>query len=892
MIVKQLYTESLSQASYVIGDEESGQAIVVDPLRDVAQYLREAAADDLAIVGVVLTHFHADFLAGHLELSAASGAWIGLGDRARAEFDARLLADGERIALGELALEIMATPGHTPESISVLVYEHSGDEVPRAVLTGDSLLVGDVGRVDLQASFGADPIALAGEQYDTIQRRLMSLPDSVRVLPGHGAGSACGKNLSPDRESTIGRERSMNPCCQPMPADEFVGIITAGQLPVPSYFAENARLNRERHPIFDEDRAPRRLSATDAKEAVREGVRILDTRDVDAFAAGHINGALNVPLRGRFAETSGMFLDYAGEPIVVIVDDGDEQESVRELARIGFDRVGGFVPAGELVESGLLESLVAVERVEPEDYEAMRSSAERPVLVDVRNPGEWEAGAIPGSLNIPLAQLARRLPEISGGQRVLVNCASGWRSGVAASFLRAAGVDASDLRGGYEAWDRHRNGSVLPLVGADLQVPVLGGGERRYINLDYAASTPALERVIRHISEVLPYYASVHRGAGYASQVSTAAYENARRTVGDIVGAGDDDVVVFTRNTTDGLNLLASVVPGDTVVLDIEHHADLLPWQARRARVVEAARTVAETLERLERELLSAPAALLAVTGASNVTGETMPLRRLASLAHRHGARLSVDGAQLVPHRQVDMAADGIDYLAFSGHKIYAPFGAGVLVGRRDWLDAGEPYLRGGGAVERVRIEGATWKTGPARHEAGSPNVIGAIALAEALRTMTELDVRRRYAHEDGLRVRLLAGLAPLPGVTVLRIFSDAEDAVGVVSFTVANADAGLIAAALAAEWGIGVRHGKFCAHPLLDRLGVEGSALRVSFGIGSRPADVDAFLLAFTGLLDHGPMFEYERVDGQWAPSGDMRPRPDWSPELDPAVVRYGCAV
>ncbi|MFD4182633.1 aminotransferase class V-fold PLP-dependent enzyme, partial [Rhodococcus sp. NPDC058514] len=266
--------------------------------------------------------------------------------------------------------------------------------------------------------------------------------------------------------------------------------------------------------------------------------------------------------------------------------------------------------------------------------------------------------------------------------------------------------------------------------GADLSVPLSGGGTCTYANFDYAASAPALAQVTARVQELLPYYASVHRGAGYASQVSTASYEGARDTVAGFVGARPDDVVVFTRNTTDSLNLLAGCVPGDTVVLDIEHHANLLPWKKNGARIVRSADTVAETVERIVAELCTRPAALLAVTGASNVTGEVLPIARLAEVAHACGARILVDGAQLLPHRRVDIAALGVDYLAFSGHKLYAPFGAGALVGRRDWLDAAEPYLVGGGATREVSAGGVDWAQAPQRHQAGTPYVVGVAALA------------------------------------------------------------------------------------------------------------------------------------------------------------------
>ncbi|MCU1689086.1 MAG: Cysteine desulfurase, partial [Jatrophihabitantaceae bacterium] len=272
------------------------------------------------------------------------------------------------------------------------------------------------------------------------------------------------------------------------------------------------------------------------------------------------------------------------------------------------------------------------------------------------------------------------------------------------------------------------------LVGTGVRVPLVQGGDIDYVNLDYAASAPALREVADHVAALLPLYSSVHRGAGYASQVSTEVYEAARVEVARFVGARPDDVVIFTRNTTDALNLLASAVPGDVVHLDIEHHANLLPWQLRGGRAVVAEPTIEGTLAALEAELRRAPAALVAVTGASNVTGECLPLDLVAAIAHRHGARLAVDGAQLVPHRRIDVSRSGVDYLAFSGHKLYAPYGAGVLIGARDCLDAAPPDLAGGGAVRHVGLDGTTWADVPARHEAGTPHVLGAAALAQACR--------------------------------------------------------------------------------------------------------------------------------------------------------------
>lgn len=413
------------------------------------------------------------------------------------------------------------------------------------------------------------------------------------------------------------------------------------------------------------------------------------------------------------------------------------------------------------------------------------------------------------------------------------------------------------------------------VVGADTKVPLAQGGWIRYANFDYAASAPALRDVADRVTELLPYYASVHRGAGYASRVCTRLYEGARDVVARFVGATDDQHVIFTRNTTDSLNLLASAVPGEVVVLDIEHHANLLTWQRYGARVVAHRATVADTVAALDEELARRPAALLAVTGASNVTGEVLPLAELATVAHRHGARIAVDGAQLAPHRRIDLAAYGIDYLAFSGHKLYAPFGVGVLVGRADWLDAARPYLAGGGAVRNVGIDGAEWFTGPQRHEAGTPNVVGVAAVVAACEALTALgDVG---PVEAALTAQLRDGLDAIDGVDTLSIWDSGRDVLGIVSFTVAGYTPSVVAAYLSAEHGIGLRDGRFCAHPLLARLGAPGGALRASIGLGTTAGDIARLLGAIDELVEHGPALTYVEIDGQVGPVDDPRPLPDF---------------
>jgi selenocysteine lyase/cysteine desulfurase len=432
------------------------------------------------------------------------------------------------------------------------------------------------------------------------------------------------------------------------------------------------------------------------------------------------------------------------------------------------------------------------------------------------------------------------------------------------------------------ALDRPAPLAALPaLAGAGVTVPLVTGERIGYANLDLAASAPALAAVADHVAEVLPLLSSVHRGAGYLSQVSTALLERARDCVGEFVGARDDDVVVLVRNTTDALNLLARAVPGPVLCLDVEHHANLLPWRSGTHRTLAAAPTVEGTLARLADALAEAPTALLTVTGASNVTGEVLPLARIAALAHAAGARVAVDAAQLAPHRRVDLAASGVDYVALSGHKLYAPFGAGALVGRRDWLDAATPYLAGGGAVARVDLDATTWLPAPHRHEGGTPNVLGAVALAQACRTLAPVLDGPGPDHERALLERLAAGLATVPGVTPLRIWPDSADRVAVQSFTVADRPAGYVAAYLSAEHGIGVRDGRFCAHPLLTRLcgDGDGTAVRASIGLGTTEEHVDRLVDALRALVRRGAGWTYADVDGRWTPAPDPR-------ELDPLGV------
>lgn len=391
-------------------------------------------------------------------------------------------------------------------------------------------------------------------------------------------------------------------------------------------------------------------------------------------------------------------------------------------------------------------------------------------------------------------------------------------------------------------------------------------GAPGHVNLDYAATAPCARVAADAVQELLPWYGGVHRGAGALSRRCTLAYERARQSVGDFVGARPGDHVVFTRNTTDALNLLASALPPSTAVVTFggEHHANLLPWPGHAirlpvpARPDGAVRDLGAALAELRRDADPAAPVLVSVTGASNVTGERWPIEELARTAHRYGARIAVDAAQLAPHVPVDIAAAGVDYLALSGHKLYAPFGAGVLVGRGDWLDAAPPYLAGGGATAHVgaATHDVRWTTGPARHEAGTPNLLGAVALAAVCDALAAADRDRLYAEEQALLARLRRGLRRIPGLVELRTFAPDAARVGIVSFVVAGRDSGEVAAVLATEHGIGVRDGLFCAHPLTRWLIVEAAArcgrrdlpptaVRVSIGLGTTVEHVDRLVTA-----------------------------------------------
>ncbi|MFN8039596.1 MAG: MBL fold metallo-hydrolase [Acidimicrobiales bacterium] len=452
MIFAQYYLDCLSQASYLVGDETTGRAVVIDPRRDVDEYLRDAEAQGLRIELVIETHFHADFLSGHLELAAATGAEIGYGAAGEADFAFRRLHDGERISLGEVVLEIRETPGHTPESISIVVFEHADDAVPYGVLTGDTLFIGDVGRPDLLSSIGVTAEDLAGRLYRSVHDRLLTLPDDTRVFPGHGAGSACGKNLSTETQSTIGEQRRTNYALRPMTQDEFIAAVTEGQPSAPGYFVFDATKNRQTHDLHDGTEELPALDLDGLRRARAEGAMVVDTRTGADFAAGHLAGSLDVGLDGRFAEYVGSVVP-PDTPIVLVCDPGTVEEARVRLARIGYDHVVGHLAEAERVMLEHPEEVVRSSRITAADLRTRLDGAIDVQIVDVRNRGELADGAIPGSVNIPLPELRTRAAELDPQRPTVVACAGGYRSVIAASLLATLGFeDVSDLLGGYGAW--------------------------------------------------------------------------------------------------------------------------------------------------------------------------------------------------------------------------------------------------------------------------------------------------------------------------------------------------------------------------------------------------------------------------------------------------------
>ncbi len=459
LILDQFYLGCLSHASYLIGDPVSKTAVVVDPQRDISQYVEEASKQGLKITHVFLTHVHADFVAGHLELQRKVGAKICLGSKTKASFPFTKLKDGDVVDLGSIQLKVLDTPGHTPEAISLLVFNSKVDKVkPYAVLTGDCLFIGDVGRPDLLASQGVSAQELAGLLYDSTREKLMKLPDETLVYPAHGAGSLCGKNLSKETVSSIGEEKKTNYALQPMTKEKFISLITEDQPKTPQYFGYDATYNLTKHKTLDEvlEKSLKPLTVDEAIQQRNGGAHLLDGRESDEFAKRHVVDAISIPMKGHYATWAGTFLDH-NKPVVIISDPGKEREAAMRLGRIGFDNVVGYVKGGIGAFEKRDDLVASNVRVTPDALAMQMKSDKPPMVVDVRNDAEWNSARIEGSVHMPLIGLLDKVDSLPRDRELIILCATGNRSSTAASLLSQKGVThVTDLAGGIEAWQKQQ----------------------------------------------------------------------------------------------------------------------------------------------------------------------------------------------------------------------------------------------------------------------------------------------------------------------------------------------------------------------------------------------------------------------------------------------------
>lgn len=451
MYFKQFYLGCLAHASYLIGSE--GEAAVVDPQRDVDQYVNEAAAQGLQIKYVIETHLHADFVSGHQELAARTGAEIVFGKEAGASFPHRAVKDGDEIRIGKVTLKVMETPGHTPESISLLLIDTENSPQPQKILTGDTLFVGDVGRPDLAGGKGYTPAMMAGMMYDTINSKLLKLADDVEVYPAHGAGSMCGRNMSSETSSTIGEQRRTNYALQPMPKDEFVRMMTVDLPEAPAYFPRDAEINRTGAASLTEVSRPAPLTPAEVNELA--GQQILDVRSAAEFGAGHLPGSINIGLSGQFAIWAGTLL--AMETPIVIVAESEEQaaEAVVRLARVGIESVKGYLAGGVGAWSSAGFELASVPQITVNELQELIAAKTPLQILDVRRPPEYQSGHVPHAQTAPLSTLQKNFSALAldPARPTAVICAGGYRSSAATSLLEQHGFsNLLNVSGGTSAW--------------------------------------------------------------------------------------------------------------------------------------------------------------------------------------------------------------------------------------------------------------------------------------------------------------------------------------------------------------------------------------------------------------------------------------------------------
>ncbi|MHC5210943.1 MAG: MBL fold metallo-hydrolase [Planctomycetota bacterium] len=446
------YLKCLAQASYLIGD--GGTCAIVDPRRDVDLYIKEAASRGLTIGHVIETHLHADFVSGHVELANRTGAVIHISHRASAAFEHQPVQDGDELVMGDTVLRFLETPGHTPESVCVLVLDRAHGDRPLKVLTGDTLFIGDVGRPDLVAAKGLTAEQMASMLYDSLHSKLLTLPDDVEVHPAHGAGSACGKNIGSELSSTIGAQKELNHALQPMSKEQFVSVVTTGLPPPPAYFGHDAEMNRQGAvPLADLPALPA-LSPQDVESAVSGGAMVLDVRDKALFGAGHLPGAVNIGLAGSFAPWAGSLLPHDVPLVIVAEGDVGADEARVRLARVGLHAVAGWLAGGVSGwrDAGL--ELAGLAHVSVDDLaRRLAGAADAPLVLDVRAPGEHASRHVPGAVNLPLPELLSRVDELDPTRPTAVICASGYRSSAAASLLQRAGFERLwNVAGGTNAW--------------------------------------------------------------------------------------------------------------------------------------------------------------------------------------------------------------------------------------------------------------------------------------------------------------------------------------------------------------------------------------------------------------------------------------------------------
>jgi len=463
MITKQFYLGCLAHASYLVVDERTKTAAVIDPQRDVDQYVEEAERLGATIKFVLLTHFHADFVAGHLELRDRMGATICLGAKAKAEYEATTLEDEDVLEFGDVRLRILETPGHTPEGISIVAYDLSKSATePESVFTGDTLFVGDVGRPDLLGSIGFTAEQLGEQLYDSLHGKLLTLPDATIVYPAHGAGSLCGKKLGDEAHSTIGEQRRSNYALQPMSKQEFVKIVTAEQPMVPQYFVYDAILNRKERQTLDAnlEKVLVPLTIDQVLDAAKNGAQVIDVRPAADFEGAHLVGSVNIGLDGSFATWTGTILD-TDRDIVIVGEPGSEEEAAVRLGRIGLDRVVGYLEGGMGALKDRADLVGFAERLTATDVAAKLGGADAPYLLDVRAEKEFESGHVEGAVNLPLNRLEEELASVPKDRDVVVICRSSYRSSTACSLMRRAGYTrVADMVGGMNAW----SANDLPVV--------------------------------------------------------------------------------------------------------------------------------------------------------------------------------------------------------------------------------------------------------------------------------------------------------------------------------------------------------------------------------------------------------------------------------------------